>query len=86
MGDRVVRFERGHTVGHVDPQTLFTRRRVRLRGAIDGTTETRADGRTILRLDSVELEAHADVLAAFEQEIDLELRLPRGVTKEAEDA
>jgi len=86
VGDRVVRFDRGRTIGHGRPQALLRRRRVSLRGSRgSGEVVTTADGRAVLRLEAVEIEAPADVLAGFENAVDLDLRMPRRHDKEAED-
>ena len=86
LADRVLRFERGRTAGHADPEALLARPRVSVRGARSGATVLREDGRSVLRLESVEIEAHPDVLAGLDGHIDLDLRAPRVSDKEADDA
>lgn len=86
LADRVLRFERGRTAGHADPEALLARPRVTVRGARASETILREDGRSVLRLESVEIEAHPDVLAGLDGQIDLDLRAPRVHDKEADDA
>ena len=85
LADRVVRFERGRTVGECVPADLVSAQRVRLRGEVSSAELARDEGRSVLRLDSVEIQGPASLLAGVEGHIDLELQAEGGLSEEVDD-
>jgi len=63
LGDLVVRFERGRTVETGTPEAIMHRGQpVRVVGASAGKIVLKEDGRAVIRLESVEVEAPAGLL------------------------
>jgi len=76
LGDAVVRFERGRTVGTCAPHDLAAPHRLRLRGEVHRTSEAGEEGRSVLRLGDVVLEAPREALEGLSGSIELDLRIP----------
>lgn len=73
LGDRVVRFERGRTLPASDAASLAARQRIRLRGRRLTHEPGDVAGRSVVRLEGVELDVPDALLAALEESIDIDV-------------
>lgn len=73
LGDRVVRFERGRTLPASDAASLGARQRIRLRGRRLTHEPGNVAGRSVVRLEGVELDVPDAMLAALEDAIDIDV-------------
>ena len=86
LGRRIVRFERGRTLPAAPPTVLGARRRVRLRGRAGERTAGDAPGRSVVRLEGVELELPDDLAADLDGALELDLDARHGDAPEDEPA